>query len=52
MKAHRKTAAAFSAGVTLFVLGTAIWTGNSGLFLLAGLSAASTLGFLTYKRRG
>ena len=49
MKQGGKAALAVSAAATLFVLDTAIWTRNSGLFVLAGLSAAATLALLARK---
>jgi len=45
-RGKRRLAIGLSAGIGLFVLGTAIFTGNSGLYILAGLSAAATLGLL------
>ena len=43
MNSARKTVLSLSIFAALFVLGTAIFTGNSGLYLLAGLSAATAL---------
>ena len=42
----RKLAVGVGAGAAVFVLATAIFTGNPGLYILAGLSAASTMGLL------
>ena len=47
----RKTVTWISVAVAVFVTGTAIFTGNPGLFILAGLSAASALGLLATKPR-
>ena len=41
MSAPRRTTLAISAFATLFVLATAVYTGNSGLFILAALAASS-----------
>ena len=49
MKPGGRTAPVVSAAATLFVLGTAIWTRNSGLYVLAGLAAAATMGLLARK---
>ena len=46
MTKSRETLVWLSGGVAVFVLGTAIFTGNAGLYLLAALSAASALALL------
>ena len=40
-----------SIAATVFVLATAIFTGNPGLYILAGLSAAGSIGLLARRRR-
>ncbi len=43
MKFGRKTSIWTSAIITAFVVGTAILTGNSALFVLAGLTATTAI---------
>jgi hypothetical protein len=43
MDKNRKLVLWLSVGATIFVLAAAFLTGNSGLYLLAGLSAASSI---------
>ena len=51
MQNGRKPVVWASAAIAIFVLGTATYTGNPGLFILAGLSAATALGFAARKPR-
>ena len=48
MDIARKATLGLAVLTTLFVLGTAIYTGNAALYLLTGLAAAS--GLLTWQQ--
>lgn len=37
-------------GIAVFVGGTAVWTGNPGLYILAGLALASAAGLAAFGR--
>ena len=51
MEGSHRTALWISIGATLFVLATAIFTGNPGLYILAALSAASAIGLLARRAK-
>ena len=51
MKSARRLAVLFSIGAAIFVAGTAYFTGNPGLFLLAGVALASGLGLAATGKR-
>ena len=48
MDKAQKTALALAVSVTIFVLATAVYTGNAALYLLAGLACLS--GFVTWQQ--
>jgi LPXTG-motif cell wall-anchored protein len=51
MGSGRKTAMWMSSAAAVFVIGTAIYTGNAALFILGGLCVVLGLGLGARKRR-